>query len=85
MLCGQEGHFGTNSFNIVLSMRMMQNLKAYDYEPEKTEQRDDMFGDIEDGDDPATRVILLLKTMLALLTIKIPVQLKMIMTLDFKD
>ena len=41
---------------------MMQNLKAYDYEPEKTEQYiDDMFGDIEDGDDPCSKSNIVIK------------------------
>tara|TARA_B100001059_G_scaffold232357_1_gene270003 strand:- start:9738 stop:14255 length:4518 start_codon:yes stop_codon:yes gene_type:complete len=62
VMCGQEGHFGTNSFNVVLSMRMMQNLKAYDYEPEKTEQYiDDMFGNIEDSDDPCSKSNIIIK------------------------
>ena len=62
VMCGQEGYFGTNSFNIVLSMQSLQGLKAYDYEPEKTEQYiDDMFGNIEDEDDPCSKSNIVIK------------------------
>ena len=56
VMCGQEGYFGTNSFNVVLDMKQMATMKAYDYDTTKSEEYiDDMFGDIEDGDDPCSK------------------------------
>ena len=62
VMCGQEGYFGTNSFNVVLDMKKMATMKAYDYDSTKDEEYiDDMFGDIENADDPCSKSNLAIK------------------------
>ena len=66
VMCGQEGYFGTNSFNVVLDMKKMATMKAYDYEEKNDEEYiDDMFGDIEDGDDPCSKSNVVIKNNVA--------------------
>ena len=66
VMCGQEGYFGTNSFNVVLDMKKMATMKAYEYDIKNTEQYiDDMFGDIEDGDDPCSKSNVVIKNNVA--------------------
>ena len=62
VMCGQEGYFGTNGFKIVLDIDEMSKLKPYDYEEDTADQEiDDMFGDIEDSNDPCSRSNVVIK------------------------
>ena len=54
VMCGQEGHFGTASFQVVLDIDEMQKLEAsneYVY-VDANEEIEKFFGDAENPDDP---------------------------------
>ena len=54
MMCGQEGLFGTASFQVVLDLNEMVNLEEkykYDYENKETLIETGLFGNLEDEND----------------------------------
>ena len=54
VMCGQEGFFGTSSFQVVLDIEEMQKMEAAsEYKPINIEEEiDRFFGNIENPDDP---------------------------------
>ena len=56
VMCGQEGYFGTNSFQVILDLQEMNSLddKAVDTVTE-SEQIDAAFGKMEDPRDPCNK------------------------------
>jgi DNA-directed RNA polymerase II subunit RPB1 len=54
VMCGQEGFFGTGSFQVVLDIEEMQKLEAVsEYSPTNIENEiEKFFGKIENPDDP---------------------------------
>jgi DNA-directed RNA polymerase beta' subunit len=54
VMCGQEGHFGTASFQVVLDVEEMQKLdSASEYKYVDTDEEiEKFFGDVENPDDP---------------------------------
>jgi DNA-directed RNA polymerase II subunit RPB1 len=54
VMCGQEGFFGTGSFQVVLDIEQMQTLEATsEYKPMNIEDEiEKFFGKIENPDDP---------------------------------
>jgi DNA-directed RNA polymerase beta' subunit len=60
VMCGQEGHFGTAAFQVVLDIEEMQKLEAtseYKY-IDADEEIEKFFGDVENPEDPcgATKI-----------------------------
>jgi DNA-directed RNA polymerase II subunit RPB1 len=54
VMCGQEGLFGTASFQVVLDLNEMVNLEEkykYDYENKETLIENGLFGNLEDEND----------------------------------
>ena len=54
VMCGQEGHFGTAAFQVVLDIEEMQKLEAaseYKY-VDPDEEIEKFFGDVENPEDP---------------------------------
>jgi DNA-directed RNA polymerase II subunit RPB1 len=54
VMCGQEGFFGTSSFQVVLDIEEMQKMEAVsEYKPLNIEEEiDRFFGNIENPEDP---------------------------------
>ena len=54
VMCGQEGHFGTSAFQVVLDIEEMQKLDAAsEYKYVNTDEViEQFFGAIENPDDP---------------------------------
>jgi hypothetical protein len=53
-MCGQEGHFGTAAFQVVLDIDEMQKLEAaseYKY-VDTDEEIEKFFGDVNNPEDP---------------------------------
>jgi len=50
IMCGQEGYFGTSSFNVMLDIDEMRNITPETFES-KSADIDDVLGDIENPDD----------------------------------
>ena len=57
VMCGQEGLFGTNAFQVVLDLDEMRKLEdTIQYEQEDTNKMiDDVFGGMEDEDDKCSK------------------------------
>jgi DNA-directed RNA polymerase II subunit RPB1 len=57
VMCGQEGLYGTNSFQVVLDLEEMRKLEnTIEYEQEDTNKMiDDVFGGMEDEDDKCSK------------------------------
>ena len=55
IMCGQEGYYGTNSFQTIVDMDMMMELNAGEEEEELDDEEYDeieaMFGNIDDPND----------------------------------
>ena len=64
VMCGQEGLFGTNAFQVVLDMEEMRKLEEKsEYEnPDETEAINAMFGDVENTDDKCSTNKLIIQT-----------------------
>jgi DNA-directed RNA polymerase II subunit RPB1 len=57
VMCGQEGYYGTSSFQVILDIEEMSTLEeAIKYEQPDDEQEaiEKMFGDVETGDTPCS-------------------------------
>jgi DNA-directed RNA polymerase II subunit RPB1 len=56
VMCGQEGMFGTNAFQIVLDMEEMRKLEDIVVEEESTLEKsiEKMFGGVDNPDDPCS-------------------------------
>jgi DNA-directed RNA polymerase beta' subunit len=54
VMCGQEGYYGTSSFQVVLDIEEMQKLENISqYKPvDEIDEIDKFFGDVENPDDP---------------------------------
>jgi DNA-directed RNA polymerase II subunit RPB1 len=57
IMCGQEGLFGTNAFQVVLDLDEMRKLEdTIQYEQEDTNKIiDDVFGGLENEDDKCSK------------------------------
>jgi len=57
VMCGQEGLYGTNAFQVVLDLDEMRKLEnTIEYEQEDTNKMiDDVFGGMEDEDDKCSK------------------------------
>jgi DNA-directed RNA polymerase II subunit RPB1 len=57
VMCGQEGLYGTNAFQVVLDLDEMRKLEdTIQYEQEDTNKMiDDVFGGMEDEDDKCSK------------------------------
>jgi DNA-directed RNA polymerase II subunit RPB1 len=64
VMCGQEGMFGTNAFQVVLDLEEMQKLdEVMEYEnPDEQAAIDEMFGGIENPDDKCSSNKLVIQT-----------------------
>ena len=64
VMCGQEGLFGTNAFQVVLDMEEMRKLEEKsEYEnPDETDAINAMFGDVENPDDKCSTNKLTIQT-----------------------
>ena len=64
VMCGQEGMFGTNAFQVVLDLEEMQKLdEVMEYEnPDDQAAIDEMFGGIENPDDKCSSNKLVIQT-----------------------
>ena len=53
VMCGQEGYYGTSSFQVILDIEEMSSLEEaikYEYPEDEQEAIEKMFGDVDTGD-----------------------------------
>ena len=56
VMCGQEGYFGTNSFQVILDLQEMNNLDDISVNTKsESEEIDSMFGKMDDPHDPCNK------------------------------
>jgi len=56
VMCGQEGYFGTNSFQVILDLQEMNNLEDTAVTTtSESQQIESMFGKMEDPRDPCNK------------------------------
>ena len=56
-MCGQEGYYGTSSFQVILDVEEMLTLEEtvkYENPDNEEEEIDKMFGTVDTGDEPCS-------------------------------
>ena len=83
VMCGQEGYFGTGSFQVVLNIEEMTKLNEKVMEETSEQEKiEQMFGAIDNPDDPCSTTNLSIQITLQTLQKKILVILMTTMMLD---